>query len=392
MTSLIVFAPKLLVLGFLFLLWAVLRVKAWPPVRGRFVVPLLRRRDAYAAHRATAFMEHTRSLASPLTNDRLPDDLGDLCSQSVLAWWKRFLGRLPLLTAGWLCAAAYAWNVGGILSHLLAAIIDAGTWVAGKGKGAPAWPGRAWHHQENLSAMMQVVLYVTLALALVRISYAVYTASPETPRQRTQRVRGEHEIADRGGFFPVLVLLATAAECGHANQWLGQAPTLTGAPRVSLRSAERAVWRAHRTRYPSAHGRIDSHQRKHLKTHAAQVVGALRAAEARQDSDPGQALQDMAIMLVTIAERYSQGRLGRLLNDEWLNADASPMPHESLRLLGLGAGVVLAMTTASLAGVPSEALGPLLGVLAVLGASVFLRGRVTSPADFVDILRSSDRA
>ncbi|UQA92542.1 hypothetical protein [Streptomyces halobius] len=52
-----------------------------------------------------------------------------------------------------------------------------------------------------------------------------------------------------------------------------------------------------------------------LKGRAAQVVGALRAAEAELDKDPRKAARDLARMALTISERYASGRLGALLDE-----------------------------------------------------------------------------
>lgn len=166
-----------------------------------------------------------------------------------------------------------------------------------------------------------------------------------------------------------------------------------------MRSAERVIWRAYKTRYLVSESvwhntfglvEIGSHHRRVLKAHAAQVVGALRAAEARQDAEPAEALREMAT-LVTIAERYVEGRLGQLLDQDRLDPEVSASQGEYLRFLGLGAGVVAAMAAAVAFGIPSDALGPLLGFVVKFGAVIFLRGRIPAPADLVDILRGADR-
>ncbi|MFE1951836.1 hypothetical protein ACFW9D_15350 [Streptomyces sp. NPDC059524] len=143
----------------------------------------------------------------------------------------------------------------------------------------------------------------------------------------------------------------------------------------------------------STFGRVDigSHHRRALKTHAAQVVGALQAAEARQDSDPAEALREMTIILVIITERYAEGRLGQLLDEDRLDPAVSAAPGEYLRLFGFGVGVVAAMAAAVMSDVPSDVLGPMLGFGATLGAVLFLRGRIPVPADSIVILRSADR-
>ncbi|MGC0375946.1 hypothetical protein [Streptomyces sp. SAI-229] len=76
-------------------------------------------------------------------------------------------------------------------------------------------------------------------------------------------------------------------------------------------------------------------------------------------------------MLVIIAERYAEGRLGRLLDEDRLGPAVSATQGECLRFLGLGAGVVTAMAAAVSFGLPSDVLGPLLGFVVTFGAVIF---------------------
>ncbi|GGW04648.1 MULTISPECIES: hypothetical protein [Streptomyces] len=73
-----------------------------------------------------------------------------------------------------------------------------------------------------------------------------------------------------------------------------------------------------------------------LKSHAAQVVGALRAAEAELDKDPQKAAHDLARMALTISERYATGRLGALLDERDLGE-----PHRMGDAVRLSLTVVL---------------------------------------------------
>ncbi|MBT2451801.1 hypothetical protein J7F03_33010 [Streptomyces sp. ISL-43] len=112
----------------------------------------------------------------------------------------------------------------------------------------------------------------------------------------------------------------------------------------------------------------------------------MRKAEARQDTDPEQALQALTVLLLTIAERYAEGRVGQLLDEEQIG-DAEPVvPRERLRLAIVGLMVVLAVAGASLAGLPEAALVALLPV-AVIGAAITVnRGKIPTPGQLTDLI------
>ncbi|MFF7189820.1 hypothetical protein ACFZAR_32360 [Streptomyces sp. NPDC008222] len=187
-------------------------------------------------------------------------------------------------------------------------------------------------------------------------------------------------------YGPVAVLLSTATRCGRAYVRTAETSPLD-MPQVSVRACERAIRRAWRTR----HGKPRRHRRRELKLHAAKVVGALRAAEAQQDIDPGPALQKLAGMLVTITERYVEGRIGELLDASELSGIDPVTDHGMPRIAGAGGVVVLAMWGAHLLGFPEGVAGPFLGLVVTGAVALFFRRTIPSPSDFLDILRSADR-
>ncbi|MFE0545223.1 hypothetical protein [Streptomyces sp. NPDC058891] len=144
----------------------------------------------------------------------------------------------------------------------------------------------------------------------------------------------------------------------------------------TVNEVSKAVRKAYRTRGTIA---TFSHRRRLMKTHAGVVVAALRAAEARLDSDPNQALHDLGVLMLKIAERYVDGRIGQLLDEDEV-ADLQPIPdREPLRLIlsavlfGAGAtGIVLAP-------VPEAAQTYLVGVCGLLVLSL-IYGRGASKA------------
>ncbi|MFF0129959.1 hypothetical protein ACFYTG_30285 [Streptomyces mirabilis] len=100
------------------------------------------------------------------------------------------------------------------------------------------------------------------------------------------------------------------------------------------------------------------------------MVARLRAAESRLDGgDQGQALEELADLIVTIMEQYVAGRVGALLPPASL---AEFQPVRDRELLRLGATVTLIAGSAvavSLLGISDMAAGvtvAAVGVLALL--------------------------
>ncbi|GGV42057.1 hypothetical protein GCM10010495_69640 [Kitasatospora herbaricolor] len=72
------------------------------------------------------------------------------------------------------------------------------------------------------------------------------------------------------------------------------------------------------------------HRRSRLRSHASQVVTALRATQIQLDSDPKASARKLAGLLLKITSRYVDGAVGTLLDDEDL--DSTARPREALRL------------------------------------------------------------
>jgi hypothetical protein len=149
-----------------------------------------------------------------------------------------------------------------------------------------------------------------------------------------------------------------------------------------VQPVEHAIWRAHRTR----RARARRHNERQFKAHAALVVGALRRAEAQQDSKPDRALEDLTVMLLTIAERYAEGRVDDLLDADQLAGVTPAAPRERLRGVVVGLTVVLVMAGAAFLGLPDAALIPLLPVVVLFVAVVVNRGRMPTPGQLTDLI------
>ncbi|MGQ4353100.1 hypothetical protein [Streptomyces drozdowiczii] len=182
--------------------------------------------------------------------------------------------------------------------------------------------------------------------------------------------------------WPVVALLTVAAQCATVlRRWEETQPDCQ-VPRVSVQPVERAIWRAHRTR----RARARRHNERQFKAHAALVVGALRQAEAHQDSKPGDALEDLTVMLLTIAERYAEGRIDELLDADDLAGVTPAVPRERLRGLVVGLAVVTVMAGAGFLGLPDAALIPLLPLVVIFLVAVVNRGRIPTPGQLTDLI------
>ncbi|MEU0839515.1 hypothetical protein ABZ370_08595 [Streptomyces sp. NPDC005962] len=91
-------------------------------------------------------------------------------------------------------------------------------------------------------------------------------------------------------------------------------------------------------------------------------------------------------MLLTIAERYAEGGVGRLLDEEQMGGAVPIVRHERLRMVVVGILVVAIMAGASLAGLPEAALGALLPVVVLTAVIVIHRGKVPTPRELTDLI------
>ncbi|MBT2674372.1 hypothetical protein J7E95_26890 [Streptomyces sp. ISL-14] len=92
------------------------------------------------------------------------------------------------------------------------------------------------------------------------------------------------------------------------------------------------------------------------------------------------------MMLLTIAERYAEGRVDDLLDADQLAGVAPAAPRERLRVLVVGVVVVLVMAGAAVIGLPDAALVPLLPAVVLFVAVVFNRGRIPTAGQLTDFL------
>lgn len=94
-----------------------------------------------------------------------------------------------------------------------------------------------------------------------------------------------------------------------------------------------------------------SHRRQYLRHHAGLVVAAIRRAHLRVDQEGEAALAPLAALLIAIAERVAEGRIGALLDADQLDTELGPARDwEPLRLAS--AALLVAATAVGVAYLP----------------------------------------
>ncbi|MER6851577.1 hypothetical protein AB0A81_27335 [Streptomyces flaveolus] len=184
------------------------------------------------------------------------------------------------------------------------------------------------------------------------------------------RTRAGGDIA-RNQLIRLTVKAVGACAQAHRTPDAQRGPHLQELDRL-YRAVEQCLLWAHHTRRTMA---FSSPRRVAAKQHSAWVAGALRKDLCRLDVEPDNALVNLAGKLVRISERYAQGRVGHLLDQDELDG-ARPLPiarkafwetaHMVLVLLAAFGGSVAAHRWGPVIGVP-EAIQPL---AMVIGAAV----------------------
>ncbi|MFF9364455.1 hypothetical protein [Streptomyces griseoluteus] len=130
-----------------------------------------------------------------------------------------------------------------------------------------------------------------------------------------------------------------------------------------------------------------SHRRRALKKHAGLVVAALRAAEAKIDTVGPDALTEVAKILVTIADRYCQGRPGALLDESELTDLQPAKDREPLRAAAVAVLIVAMTVGAALFGVAAEAMPVLIGAFGMVAVTVVYGRRARQMTDMIGTIR-----
>ncbi|MCX4846347.1 hypothetical protein [Streptomyces sp. NBC_00893] len=151
-----------------------------------------------------------------------------------------------------------------------------------------------------------------------------------------------------------------------------------------LADVEKAVLKARQTRQTVL---LRSHRIARLRDHAGQVVARLREAEARLDTEPDEAFQELAHLLMTIAENYTAGRVGALLPETELTGRRSVRDRELIKLSIVVVLLVGVAIAAPLLGLPEGALLPVLAGVGILLLVAAFRRRYRQYLDLLPFLQ-----
>ncbi|MEW2432900.1 hypothetical protein AB0952_01705 [Streptomyces caniferus] len=255
------------------------------------------------------------------------------------------------------------------------------------------------------TAVVALVLLVGALMAVRAVLVAVGFLAPPTryqqekktahtdptPRFAAARALLSVGVGEARRNRPVVDLVRCLARVGYARRHYLQMAEIReplAAPRVHLAAAERVVWSAWRTRHKAVRGV----QAARFKRHAADVVGALRAVEARQDSDADTraVFDEMARLLAKIAERYAQGRTLALLDPNDLEGVPPAVNREWVRLVILGVGVCGVAVGGAFLDLPDQVTAQVTGVSALVLVAL-LYGVRLAPTDLMDVVRGQSR-
>lgn len=197
------------------------------------------------------------------------------------------------------------------------------------------------------------------------------------PKRRTE---GRYRLVRRCG---VAIRLCSGAYLAHGEVKVQQLQLVA----VELKVVYREISAAHRTLgvLPTR-----SHRRPALRQHAGLVIAALRQVERDLDNAPQDSLPRLAEMLLMIADRYSQGLIGRLLDEEYLQ-DLEPVrDHEPVRMAITAVMLTVVGVSAAFLDLPDAATTYIVGGVGIVLVSL-IYGRRGAGLDILDSVRGIQR-
>jgi hypothetical protein len=221
------------------------------------------------------------------------------------------------------------------------------------------WPGRWYFHWLEKTESGKAFEITIIAGGLMWWIGLLLTHHHEIRRRRSQASR--IFLARR---YALVTQCAEAIHvCAEARRGGEQRAERFKSLSKKLKAVRRGVLDAH-----SSRGTVPlfSHRRKRLKLHERKVCSALEEIESKLDSAPADALRELAETLLTIADRYCQGRIGNLLNDEQLSGVNPQRNWEVMRYfvaLTLAAGGIIGLGSSSL--IPDGAESFVFGIVFV---------------------------
>jgi hypothetical protein len=134
-----------------------------------------------------------------------------------------------------------------------------------------------------------------------------------------------------------------------------------------------------------------SHRRHTLKDHHRRVIAALKQAETQLDIDPDTASRKLAEMLMLIADRYAQGKLGDLLPSEVLQDVQPARSWETAKMVVTALMVTGIAVAAVLMKLPEAALTTVVGAGGIIAVGLVYGRNARSGFDILDSVRGIQR-
>lgn len=183
-------------------------------------------------------------------------------------------------------------------------------------------------------------------------------------------------------FRPVVAILRAVRACGGVYGTVGPQRTATLQElAASMSLVRRELGRAHRVRGSL----LRRGSRVALaRDHARHVVAGLDAAEARLDVEGDPALPSLVMLLDQIADRYADGRLGSLLDEEMLKVPEG-RDWEALRLAALSVVIGLGALGAGLLALSDPATAVLIVSVGVLGVAMIYRRNLSKGTSLLEL-------
>ncbi|MGW2439977.1 hypothetical protein ACWCY1_24975 [Streptomyces goshikiensis] len=175
-------------------------------------------------------------------------------------------------------------------------------------------------------------------------------------------------------FLSVRTLVAAVESCASAYSAGGERKAVAIAEVSNqVRKVSRVILRLSSTR-----GSLPwrSRRRSALRAHAQLVVGKLHAVEQELDRNPSVALRELAELLLTIAGRYAEGRIGLLLDGEDLEGVE---PARARAVDAARAAIAVVLTVVAVFAVASLDLPQAIEGYAVAGSGVVVMVMVYGP-------------
>jgi hypothetical protein len=263
-------------------------------------------------------------------------------------------------------AAAMFWTYATHIDALLSGLRGAAAYLSHKAaSGAGTVYDAPWSTASDLiDVLLGCMVVFSAALIASRPFFASLRGDVTAHRASVLRLERRHRCT--------VALLVWAAACGNAltaTGWERQSRIEQAKLMLFVEYEIRRAWRTTRAYRPLP----TRQQRRELKSHAGQVISALRAAAARIDASPDDGLRALGEMLLSIAKRCAEGRVGALLDDDQLQGHEPIRDYEGVRVVTVALFIAAITVGVSLLHLSSSATTGLTSTAGLITIAVVYR-------------------